>query len=954
MTVPLTTNQMPRPTGRQVAGGLGALCVLAVGLVGIPVILAAIVGWPLPHHIPTGGQAASAFGNLIPDSFWPRLFATLAWLAWAYFVFSVIAGVAAQLRGRRPGRYSRLYASSAMAALIAAILILGQLRGAHTARTGPTAQPVPVVRLVAQTAAEVVPSVLVSTDPTAQPATFTHTVVPGDTLWSIAVQYYGDGTQWQVIYQANIGLSQPGGGALTDAHWIFPGWTLTIPAATQSAPPPAAIPATASIPTVSPAAVSPTVAPTTTQPDHHTVGQPSSIGHALVPQATKTHAVSSPKAETPSTPENRSHHEVRAGDAPTPRAPLALHRAAESSSAHTDRSRTSNKTDASASGPHGSEIGPIAVGAGIFGLAAIGLVTALDRRRRRQIGRRSFGRHIPRPEPKSPLADLELQLRHYARAGQVFWLTHLAEMLAYAAQVAGVAPPDVLGVQVSDLGLDVLVTAESADPLSPFERLPDHPAAWHLPFTIDPAILDEAVVAPTVPLALATVGQGVDGTVLVNLDHYESVHITIDAGRVEGTLAAIATELAGTTAPTGTTVIAVGLGYGVVDRLEGGVVVDNLDEAMALVRPAEMTVILIDPEGIAEQLFDLVRGAANLHLVTAGPITPDGTALVIDPVAPSFDVHHLDAVQPSQVSDDLLEEVQTLFELAEDDSDSEMSEPNLPSDKVSVGKITLALLGEPSISVDEGDPQDLVEAVSPTAGTKARRVIELLVYLAAHDGSATRGEWLTDISPDKVLSDGYVRNLVLLTRRSLEAISGDPDLLAYDKATQRFTLAERVGTDWRQFQSVASDEDPEGLRSALALVCGVPFGANPDPWTSAGGLSYVIADDITDAARTLGELALVDGDLPLATWAARQGQLANRYDQGLWRILLQSAVETEGLQRIWSELNALAAIDGDSAADLDATTADLYNDLISARVAPAEVVVFQDDDEIVIPTRQAV
>ena len=77
------------------------------------------------------------------------------------------------------------------------------------------------------------------------------------------------------------------------------------------------------------------------------------------------------------------------------------------------------------------------MGAGLFGLTAIGLVTALDRRRRRQIGRRSFGGRIPRPEPKSPLADLELQLRHYARAGQVFWVCHLAELLGHAADVAG-------------------------------------------------------------------------------------------------------------------------------------------------------------------------------------------------------------------------------------------------------------------------------------------------------------------------------------------------------------------------------------------------------------------------------------------------------------------------------------------------------------------------------------
>ncbi len=142
------------------------------------------------------------------------------------------------------------------------------------------------------------------------------------------------------------------------------------------------------------------------------------------------------------------------------------------------------------------------MGAGLFGLTAIGLVTALDRRRRRQIGRRSFGGRIPRPEPKSPLADLELQLRHYARAGHVFWVCHLAELLGHAADVAGVAPPDVVGVELVDHGLDVLVTGDSPEPLAPFARRPDRPDVWHLPFTTDPGVVDEAAASSPVPWSL--------------------------------------------------------------------------------------------------------------------------------------------------------------------------------------------------------------------------------------------------------------------------------------------------------------------------------------------------------------------------------------------------------------------------------------------------------------------
>jgi hypothetical protein len=961
--MPTATRSPARPTGHQVVGGLGALCVLVIGLIGIPIVLAALVGWPLPHHVPSGGQAAHALSTSIPDSFWPRLFAALAWLAWAYFVFSAAASLIAQLRGHRPGRHSRLYGSGAMAVLIAAVLILGQLRGLHTARTCPTAGPVSVVRLMAHTTSTVVPLAPSSPGSVDQPATVIHAVVPGDTLWSIAVQYYGDGTQWQAIYQANVGLPQSGGGALSDAHWIYPGWSLTIPGATQSSATEPGTPAPAPAASISPGVLpTPVPAPTSSsvpQPDHHATHPPSSVSHATVSHRPRAKVGPHSEPDSHLAPEHRSSRPERHAGAPV-RPPLALQPSAGSTSADSAGSRAAHKTRPTAPVSHGDDIGEVASGAGIFGLAAIGLVAALDRRRRRQIGRRSFGRHIPRPEPKSPVADLELQLRHYARSGQVFWLDHLAELLAYAAHRSGVAPPEVVGVELTDHGLLVVVPADSADPPVPFERRPGRPDIWYLPFTADPGLVDGTVADLAVPIALATVGRSATGTVLVNVDNYESIHITVAAEMAEGTLASMATELAGTTAPIGTTVIAVGLGYGVVDRLDGGAVVDDLDEAMALVRPDEQSIVLVDPKTTTDRLLNLVSGTENLHLVTAGPIAPRGTPLTLDPAKPFLDDYKLDPVQPSHVSDESLEEVQTLLEIAEDDSiatardNSEMSEAN-PSGEVSpAGKITIGLIGEPSISIGDGNYQNLLVAVSPTAGTKARRVAELLVYLAAHDGTPTRGEWLTDVSPDKALSDGYVRNLVLLTRRSLEAITGDPDLLAYDKATQRFRLAERVDTDWSQFQSAVSVGDGAGLRTALALIRGIPFGASPDPWTSAGGLSYVLIDDITDAARSLGEAALVEGDPRLATWAARQGQMANRYDQGLWRILLRAAADCTALQQIWQELHDLLAVDGDPAADLEPATVDLYDLLNTPKRKTSEVVVLQGDDDAVIPTRRAV
>lgn len=61
-----------------------------------------------------------------------------------------------------------------------------------------------------------------------------YTVVSGDTLWGISKKFYGTGTKYYVIYEANVDLIEStakahGKKSSDNGHWIWPGETLTIP-----------------------------------------------------------------------------------------------------------------------------------------------------------------------------------------------------------------------------------------------------------------------------------------------------------------------------------------------------------------------------------------------------------------------------------------------------------------------------------------------------------------------------------------------------------------------------------------------------------------------------------------------------------------------------------------------------------------------------------------------------
>lgn len=62
----------------------------------------------------------------------------------------------------------------------------------------------------------------------------TYTIKERDTLWAIARKFYGSGTKWKTIYDANKDIIEKtakkyGKKSSDNGHWIYPGVTLTIP-----------------------------------------------------------------------------------------------------------------------------------------------------------------------------------------------------------------------------------------------------------------------------------------------------------------------------------------------------------------------------------------------------------------------------------------------------------------------------------------------------------------------------------------------------------------------------------------------------------------------------------------------------------------------------------------------------------------------------------------------------
>ncbi|SDD44129.1 LysM peptidoglycan-binding domain-containing protein [Auraticoccus monumenti] len=206
----------------KVLRGLGALVLLAGLLIGAPWLLA--VGGRLPD--PSALTPAALWRTLtsVDDgSLLLVALTVLGWAAWCVLVVSTLAELVA-LVARRPVRLPGLgLPQHLVRPLLVAVLAL-----AVAPQAVGGAQAAPGSHLEQRLATPVEAPQSPVTAPIGQDVpedALVHRVVPEDDLWSLAERYYGEGTSWRRIAEANPGLLTGG------ADHLEPGWRLVLPGA---------------------------------------------------------------------------------------------------------------------------------------------------------------------------------------------------------------------------------------------------------------------------------------------------------------------------------------------------------------------------------------------------------------------------------------------------------------------------------------------------------------------------------------------------------------------------------------------------------------------------------------------------------------------------------------------------------------------------------------------------
>lgn len=507
----MTPTRPARPVGDRIRG-LAAALALAAAAVGIPALLLAIAGNPLPTTLPT----LDAFTRPDEDG---RLFLTallwLAWLAWAWFAIPILVELAAQLRHRPAPRLPGMGMSQRTAgALVASAALLfttplpATTGHAHATTTGPTH------------ATAVSAPATVSAPPTAaddqdddRPVYVVQPPRDGrhDNLWDIAERHLGDGQRYREIFTLNKGRPQPDGDQLRRPELIRPGWQLTMPADAVGLPK-----RTPAKPVSRPSSPPPQSRPGVELPDTPGEAGDQTAGDQTrhVPPAAATPAPTARPAAPPAPGAQLT------SPAPTP------------ATAPEDSDQLDDIDEPPAA---------LRTAGGVGALLAAGILALLGAKRARQQRRRRPGQRIPMPP--ADLATDELELRVVEDPDGLTRVDRALRTLAAHLHTAGQPLPRLRAARLTGQRLE-LYLAEPTDLPAPFTGTADH-AVWAVDGDAPLLSSGDAANVPAPYPSLVTIGLDLEQAHLL-LDLEEVAALTIDGppDQALAILRAIAVELA--------------------------------------------------------------------------------------------------------------------------------------------------------------------------------------------------------------------------------------------------------------------------------------------------------------------------------------------------------------------------------------------------------------------------
>ncbi len=254
----MTTHPRPVRVGARLtalARALGALAVLGACLIGAPLLMWQLIGWPLPHDIPTRSQVSAALTRPLDQHLLVGILGCLFWYLYLTLLAATLTETLSRATGRHRPRLPTAGVSQAVTTALVGTILTGLILTTSRAKlpaAGPPAtlaayRPPPAATAPAHPSAVTAEQTAAFSE--ADMASLPTCVVPAyASLWSLAQTHLGDPLRYGELFTLNEGLPQPDGGRLTDPDLIRPGWILRLPADATHLTPPSTAPSDAAQP----------------------------------------------------------------------------------------------------------------------------------------------------------------------------------------------------------------------------------------------------------------------------------------------------------------------------------------------------------------------------------------------------------------------------------------------------------------------------------------------------------------------------------------------------------------------------------------------------------------------------------------------------------------------------------------------------------------------------------